>query len=145
MVSVPAWPPSAAAKFWRTAVPRAARNSPHRVRPLKRSRLKRRAEFLAVAGQGRKAPAPGLVLQALRRDDADPARLGFTVTKKVGNAVRRNRTKRRLRAAAHDIMMEQPLTGVDLVLIGRDGTAGRPFDKLKGDLRSLLLRLGVGA
>ena len=108
-------------------------------------KLKRRAEFLAVAGKGRKAPSPGLVLQALRRDDTAPARLGFTVTKKVGNAVRRNRTKRRLRAAARAVLAEAPLRGVDLVLIGRDGTAGRPFEALKGDLRRLLDRLGVRA
>ena len=63
------------------------------------TRLKRRAEFLRVAGKGSKAPTPGLVLQALRRGDDAPARLGFTVTKKVGNAVVRNRTKRRLREA----------------------------------------------
>ncbi len=105
--------------------------------------LKRRAEFLAVAGKGRKAPSPGLVLQVLRRDDAAPARLGFTVTKKVGNAVRRNRTKRRLRAAAHDVLAEQAVAGVDLVLIGRDGTAGRPFEALKDDFRRLLDRLGA--
>ena len=108
-------------------------------------RLKRRAEFLAVAGKGRKAPSPGLVLQVLDRDDAEPARLGFTVTKKVGNAVRRNRTRRRLRAAARDVLAERPLAGVDLVLIGRDGTAARPFETLKGDLRRLLTKLGVGA
>lgn len=110
---------------------------------LKHLRLKRRAEFLAVAGKGRKAPSPGLVLQALQRSDTAPARLGFTVTKKVGNAVRRNRTKRRLRAAARDVLAEQPVRGVDLVLIGRDGTAGRPYDALKDDFRRLLGKLGV--
>ncbi len=105
------------------------------------SRLKRRAEFLAVAGGGRKAPSPGLVLQMLRRDDTAPARLGFTVTKKVGNAVHRNRTRRRLRAAARDVLAERPIQGVDLVLIGRDGTAARPFSALKDDFRRLLDRL----
>ena len=108
-------------------------------------KLKRRAEFLAVAGKGRKAPSPGLVLQVLRRDDAEPARLGFTVTKKVGNAVRRNRTRRRLRAAARDVLAAQTVAGVDLVLIGRDGTAKRPFDALKDDFRKLLTKLGVSA
>ena len=106
-------------------------------------KLKRRAEFLAVAGKGRKAPSPGLVLQVLRRDDGGPARFGFTVTKKVGNAVRRNRTKRRLRAAARDVLAEQPIPGADLVLIGRDGTAGRPFEALKSDFRRLLDKLGA--
>jgi ribonuclease P protein component len=106
-------------------------------------RLTRRAEFLLVAGKGRKAPAPGLVLQALRRDDDEPARLGFTVTKKVGNAVVRNRTKRRLRAAARAVLGEAPVVGVDLVLIGRDGTRGRGFEALKDDLRQALGRVGA--
>ncbi len=109
--------------------------------PRKPTRLTRRAEFLRVAGQGRKAPAPGLVLQVLARNDDAPARLGFTVTKKVGNAVRRNRTKRRLREAARAVLAETPLTGHDLVLIGRDGTAARPFDDLKQDLRRTIAKL----
>ena len=106
-------------------------------------RLKRRAEFLLVASKGRKAPSPGLVLQALRRDDAEPARLGFTVTKKVGNAVIRNRTKRRLRAAARAVLASDAVMGVDLVLIGRDTTRGRPFALLVDDLRRSLLKLGA--
>ncbi len=106
-------------------------------------RLTRRAEFLLVAAKGRKVPAPGLVLQSLRRDDAGPARLGFTVTKKVGNAVVRNRTKRRIRAAALEVLSEAPLLGVDLVLIGRDGTRTRDFASLKDDFRHALGRVGV--
>ncbi len=88
---------------------------------------------------------PGLVLQALMRDDAGPARLGFTVTKKVGNAVVRNRTRRRLREAARLLLREQPAVGVDLVLIGRDVTRSRPFSQLIEDLRRALARLGVPA
>ncbi len=111
-------------------------------------RLKRRAEFLRVASKGAKAPMPGLVLQALPRNDDAPARLGFTVTKKVGNAVVRNRTKRRLREAARLLLRDQAaqgtaLTGVDLVLIGRDGTRSRPFPALIDDLRRALKRTGV--
>jgi ribonuclease P protein component len=106
-------------------------------------RLKRRAEFLRVAAKGRKAPAPGLVLQALRRDDTAPARLGFTVTKKVGNAVVRNRTRRRLKEAARLLLQQQPVVGVDLVLIGRDGTRARRFTALQDDIRRALNRTGV--
>jgi ribonuclease P protein component len=106
-------------------------------------RLKKRAEFLRVASKGRKVPAPGLVLQALSRDDADPARIGFTVTKKVGNAVVRNRTRRRLREAVRVVDREDPLNGVDLVLIGRDGTRGRSFAALVGDVRRTLRKAGV--
>ena len=109
------------------------------------TRLKRRAEFLRVAAKGAKAPMPGLVLQALYRPDDAPARLGFTVTKKVGNAVVRNRTKRRLREAARLLLRDKALqgaavTGVDLVLIGRDGTARRPFPALIDDLARALRR-----
>ncbi len=106
-------------------------------------RLKRRAEFLRVASRGRKAPVHGLVLQALARDDAGPARIGFTVTKKVGNAVIRNRTKRRLREAARLLFRTAPVRGVDLVLIGRDTTRSRPFAMLVDDLRRALAKAGV--
>ena len=105
--------------------------------------LKRRAEFLRVAAKGRKAPAPGLVLQALLREDEGPVRLGFTVTKKVGNAVIRNRTRRRLREAARLLLQESPCLGADLVLVGRDTTRSRPFPALIEDLRRSLARLSV--
>jgi len=106
-------------------------------------RLKRRAEFLRVAAKGRKVAVHGLVLQALTRDDQGPARLGFTVTKKVGNAVVRNRTRRRLKEAARLLLAEQPVTGVDLVLIGRDATRSRPFAMLQDDLRRALTKAGA--
>ena len=106
-------------------------------------RLRRRAEFLRVAGKGRRAPVPGLVLQALRRDDDGPVRLGFTVTKKVGNAVVRNRTRRRLREAARQVLLSAPACGVDLVLIGRDATRSRRFALLVDDLRQAMIRLGA--
>jgi ribonuclease P protein component len=106
-------------------------------------RLKRRAEFLRVAGSGRKAATHGVVLQVLLRDDDAPARLGFTVTKRVGNAVVRNRTKRRLREAARILLAERPVQGADLVLIGRDATRGRPFAQLVDDLRRALGKAGV--
>jgi ribonuclease P protein component len=111
--------------------------------PPKHPHLQRRAEFLRVAGRGRKLATPGLVLQVLRREDADPARLGFTVTKKVGNAVVRNRTRRRLKEAARLVLAEQPVRGADLVLIGRDRTRARPFAILQDDLRQALIRAGV--
>ncbi len=86
---------------------------------------------------------PGLVLQALPRNDNAPARLGFTVTKKIGNAVIRNRTRRRLKEAARLVLAEQPVSGVDLVLIGREGTAKRDFAALQDDLRRALAKTGV--
>ncbi len=98
-------------------------------------RLKKRAEFLAVAGKGAKAPMPGLVLQLLPRADDAPMRVGFTVTKKVGNAVIRNRTKRRLREAVRLGLDPEAHRGFDMVVIGRDRTAERPFADLIDDLR----------
>lgn len=108
------------------------------------ARLKRRAEFLRVAAKGRKTATHGLVLQALSRDDQGPARVGFTVTKKIGNAVVRNRTRRRLKEAARLELEQHPVMGVDLVLIGREGTRRRGFLDLRDDFRRALRKAGVG-
>ncbi len=107
------------------------------------TRLTKRGEFLHVAAKGRKLALPGLVVQVLKRQDSAPARLGFTVTKKVGNAVVRNRTKRRLREAARLLLRESPVVGADLVLIGRDKTRDRTFALLMDDLRQALARNGL--
>ncbi len=77
--------------------------------------------------------------------DQDPARLGFTVTKKVGNAVVRNRTRRRLKEAARLLLAKEPVQGADLVLIGRDGTRARRFVDLMDDLRRALRKTGIVA
>ena len=106
-------------------------------------RLKRRADFLRVASRGRKAAVHGLVLQALVRADGGPARIGFTVTKKVGNAVIRNRTRRRLKEAARLLLRDRAVAAVDLVVIGRDSTRGRPFVALMDDLQRALAKTGV--
>ena len=119
--------------------------APHRTampKVRKPDRLTKRAEFLAAA-KGRRAAVHGLVLQALPRADDAPARLGFTVTRKVGNAVVRNRTRRRLKEAARLHLRDHPLAGVDLVLIGRDTTRGRRFAELMDDFRRALAKAGV--
>ena len=78
---------------------------------------------------------PGFVLQLRRRDDGDPAiRVGFTVTKKIGGAVVRNRMKRRLRALAREILPQRGISGADHVLIGRSGGIERDFALLRTDL-----------
>jgi ribonuclease P protein component len=97
-----------------------------------------------VAAKGRKAATHGLVLQALTRGDNAPARIGFTVTKKIGGAVERNRARRRLKEAARLEFAENPPSGIDLVLIGRDATRTRPFEDLREDLRRALRKAGVG-
>jgi ribonuclease P protein component len=109
----------------------------------KPGRLKRRAQFLRVAGLGKKAAVGGVVLQVLPRGDDGPVRLGFTVTKKVGNAVVRNRTRRRLKEAARLLLQQCPVRGADLVLIGRDSTRKRNFQALQSDIRRALDRNGA--
>jgi len=108
----------------------------------KPNRLTRRAEFLRAAA-GKKAAVGGVVLQALTRDDQAPARLGFTVTRKVGNAVVRNRTRRRLKEAVRLVLRDKPIFGVDLVLIGRNSTRGREFLELQADIKRALDRVGL--
>jgi ribonuclease P protein component len=104
----------------------------------KSPRLKKRSEFLLAASKGVRFTTSGMVLQRRERGDDAPARLGFTVTKKIGNAVVRNRTKRRLREVARLVLAEQPVSGADLVLIGRNTTAGRDFAQLSEDFRRAL-------
>ncbi len=84
-----------------------------------------------------------MMVQARDRRDGDGmVRVGFTCSKKVGNAVARNRAKRRLRAAAHEVLSKCGQKGWDYVLIGRaDVTAERPFEALKGDLVYALKKL----
>jgi len=109
---------------------------------MKLPRIRKRRDFLRAAQRGKRAARPGMVIQALAGTGA-PLRLGFTVTKKVGNAVVRNRTKRRLREAARLVLGATPPDGWDIVLIGRDETRGRPFTQLQGDLRGALRQVGV--
>jgi ribonuclease P protein component len=121
-------------------------------------RLKKRSEFLAVAAANRRWTMPGLVLQAkpapapqdnADRQDAETAsgaphlRVGFTATKKIGNAVKRNRARRRLRAAVDDVLRGTDVSGADLVVVARQGTIERPYADLKDDLRAALKRLKI--
>src|SRR5262245_21529534 len=103
-------------------------------------RLRRRAEFLAVAA-GMRIPAPTFVLQARRRDDEGPARVGFTVSRKVGTAVERNRVRRRLREAVRRSASRQMLAGHDYVIVGRRSALACDFTRLTGDLEQTLARI----
>lgn len=77
-----------------------------------------------------------------RRDGDDSVRVGFTCSKKLGNAVARNRAKRRLRAAAREVLRDNAVAGWDYVLIGRkDNTADQPFETLRRDLAKALKSL----
>ncbi|WP_374213595.1 ribonuclease P protein component [Jannaschia sp. LMIT008] len=104
--------------------------------------LRSRPQFLRAA-RGRRAPSGSFLLQALDRNDGDPAiGVGFTCSKKVGNAVARNRAKRRLREVARLILPEAGRPGWDYVLVGRrDETATRDRPGLQADLRAALARV----
>ena len=101
--------------------------------------LKKRADFLRAA-QGRRQGTAGFLLQARNRGDASGAvRVGFTCSKKLGNAVARNRAKRRLRAMAREVLPGVARPGWDYVLVGRPGaTAEREFALLLADLAAAL-------
>nr|WP_236637990.1 ribonuclease P protein component [Mangrovicoccus ximenensis] len=103
--------------------------------------LRKRADFLRAARAGR-AHTDAFTLQARQRNDSSGAglvRVGYTCSKKVGNAVARNRAKRRLRAVAAEILPALGRPGWDYVLIGRPGmTATHPFDSMLADLRRAL-------
>lgn len=107
--------------------------------------LKKRREFVQVAEHGRKFITNGLVLQVWERPKEnlsdDVIRVGFTTSKKVGNAVKRNRVRRRLRALARLILPELGIKGCDYVLIGRTSTYDKPFEKLQDDLKYALKKI----
>jgi ribonuclease P protein component len=107
-------------------------------------RLIKRPEFLRVAKGRRKAVAPGLVLQGLPTppDAVGPLpRIGFTASKKVGNAVARNRAKRRLRAAVHEVIGARAGEAMDYVVIARASTVVCDYADLVKDLRGALDRV----
>jgi ribonuclease P protein component len=107
-------------------------------------RLRQRADFLAAAG-GTKVPLVAFVLQAHRRPDGGPARCGFTVTKKVGNAVERNRIRRRLREIVRLTDADAMRAGHDYVLIGRRAALRLPFARMAQDFEGALQRVHKGA
>ena len=104
--------------------------------------LKERKDFLAC-NKGAFRGVKGFVLQARNRnDDADTIRIGFTCSKKVGNAVARNRAKRRLREIARLTLPTKGRAGWDYVLIGkRDVTATRDFQDMLSDLKYALKKV----
>ena len=106
-------------------------------------RVKQRSDFLAAAA-GAKAPGLALILQAGERNDAGPPRVGFTVSRKVGTAVERNRVRRRLREIVRLSAAGRLHPGKDYVLIGRRAALDLPFDRLCADFLGALARVHRG-
>ena len=107
-------------------------------------RLRKRPDFLACAQAAH--CARGAVLIQARIRDADPfIRVGFTATKRIGNAVARNRARRRLREAARLLLPQLARPGCDYVFIARGGVTTRPWPRLLDDVKSALIRLAADA
>jgi ribonuclease P protein component len=109
-------------------------------------RLKNRADFLRVAAKRRRAVRAGFILQAARcpaEDDGGEAiRVGFTASRKVGNAVIRNRAKRRLRAVAAEVLTRNGKPGTDYVIVARSTIGDRAYADLVVDLETALRQVG---
>ena len=121
----------------------AERLIPAQTSALTMDRLRQRADFLAAA-TGARAPVSGFVLQALNRREDGPVRVGFTVSKKVGNSPERNRVRRRLREM---VRLSPPMgmrPGYDYVLIGRRAALDLPFERLIEDFTRALSRVHAG-
>ena len=99
--------------------------------------LKIRSDFLRAA-RGIRRVTPGLTLEICSNPAGTAPRVGFTASRKVGGSVVRNRAKRRLRAAAAEILAPLGLPGTDYVLVARRDTVSRPFEALKSDLAEAL-------
>lgn len=107
--------------------------------------MRKRADYLKAASARRQGTG-GFLLQARDRADADPSvRIGFTASKKIGNAVMRNRAKRRLRALAREVLVPDARPGWDYVLVARpEATVNRAYTDLCGDLRQALATVHRG-
>ena len=106
--------------------------------------LKRRRDFLRVAAAKKNHALRGLVLQASSNTGGSQhIRVGYTASRRVGNAVTRNRARRRLRAAVGEVMPLHAARGYDYVVIARATTIARPYFALRDDLKSALKHLKV--
>jgi ribonuclease P protein component len=107
---------------------------------LKLDVLRQRRDFLAAAKSGHKGVAPSVIVQMRHQQDRITPRYGITASKKVGNAVIRNRAKRRLRALIRGYLPDLAETSTDYVLIARHNTASVGWNTLVADFRKALKR-----
>ena len=114
------------------------------IKPNSLTRILKRSEYLRVKQRGTSVAAPGLVIQAAPgANDSNflYPRVGFTVSKKVGNAVKRNRARRRLKSVASDVLPKEGFPSWDYVFIGRAMTLDRTYDSLLQDARLALRKI----
>lgn len=110
------------------------------------ARITNRKDYLAVAATGRKWVTPAFVLQTkVISDEGHAPHVGFTVTKKVGNAVVRNRVRRRLKEVAREIFPLKATDGRDYVVIGRYAALDIDYVRLKKDMKWALNKLDANA
>lgn len=144
MVTAHVCPPKVGGRLWlpgaRVDVSGFPRNGDSLDPRCSMERLRRRADFLAAAS-GTKLPTAAFVLQVRQRDDKGPVRVGFTVSKKVGNAVERNRIRRRLREMVRFSGLKCLQRGHDCVLIGRRAALKLPFARIIEDFERALRRV----
>lgn len=111
----------------------------------KLERVKKRPEYLAIAATGRKWVTPSFILQANPGESDAAPRAGFTVSKKVGKAVERNRARRRIKEAARLMLAAHGTPGWAYVFIGRQAAISYDFEKMQADMRWALAKLAAGA
>jgi ribonuclease P protein component len=148
MVTARVCPPKVGGRLWlpgvHVDVSGSPRNSDNPDPRCPMERLRRRADFLAAAS-GTKLPTAAFVLQVCQRGDEGPIRVGFTVSKKVGNAVERNRIRRRLREMVRLSGPKYLQRGHDCVLIGRRAALKLPFARIIEDFEGALRRVQQSA
>ena len=105
--------------------------------------IKASPDFQRIARQGRRWSGPAFIMQILKTEEGAQFRLGLTASRKVGNAIVRNRAKRRLREMVRLFLKAQKLAGFDLVLIAKTAAASQEFSLMEGEFRRGLEALKV--
>lgn len=105
--------------------------------------LEASSDFQRLARSGKKWATPAFIMQALKAENGGEFRLGLTASRKVGNAVVRNRAKRRLREMVREFLVHKSLHGFEIVLIARQAAVNYNFSRMKEDFSASLVKLGA--